>query len=241
MIRAWLNARSRAARLWMSVGVCLLVGVIVALALAWAEPVVTALRKTGGVTYSKPSESFMFRDEEGREFEAIVTRRALSVGWILDPKDWQIGPGARRLTYPPDGLKPWWVPWPMSGKMEGISISGFGFPFPALVYTMDRHYTADWSQNPPRLATSMDAHGVWMLRVGEAPYQVAYLPTRVFWAGSLGDCFLVAAVLWIPLFGVRRLRAWRWGRRGACWRCGYDRKGLGRGEKCPECGVAGVC
>ncbi len=41
----------------------------------------------------------------------------------------------------------------------------------------------------------------------------------------------------IVLWGPGAMRRWRRRRRGACTACGYDRRGIGAGALCPECGM----
>jgi hypothetical protein len=44
--------------------------------------------------------------------------------------------------------------------------------------------------------------------------------------------------LFLTMFYWRDFRRWRLRRAGCCERCGYDRRGLGAGAACPECGMA---
>src|SRR2546421_1041259 len=78
---AWLRSRPLWERRLGAVLVCLVLGVIASLGLAWGTPVVRAYRQGAGVTYSKPSESMMLRADDGREFEATVIRNPLGVEW----------------------------------------------------------------------------------------------------------------------------------------------------------------
>lgn len=59
------------------------------------------------------------------------------------------------------------------------------------------------------------------------------LPTRVLWAGAVGNSIIAAAVWWLLLFGLGATRrAWRT-RHGRCTACGYDLAGA---SVCAECG-----
>jgi hypothetical protein len=92
---------------------------------------------------------------------------------------------------------------------------------------------ASWtlSENPPvSLVSASEVHGSMLIRRG------LRLPVCPLWPGfalNVGCYGLIAWGVWrLPL--VMRRRGWR--RRGMCVRCGYDRSGILKGAKCPECG-----
>lgn len=63
------------------------------------------------------------------------------------------------------------------------------------------------------------------------------LPLRIVWPGFILSAMFWSAcwtvVLLLPLWIRRTLRK----RRGRCLACGYDRRGHGTAERCPECGA----
>lgn len=62
------------------------------------------------------------------------------------------------------------------------------------------------------------------------------VPLMVEWWRFAVNAAAWGGAFWIVSGGLRRWRsAWR-SERGRCVGCGYDRKGLGAGTPCPECG-----
>jgi len=64
------------------------------------------------------------------------------------------------------------------------------------------------------------------------------LPMHILWGGLLVDALLYGTLVWG--IGQALLAGWRklGVKPGQCRRCGYDRRGLGAGARCPECGEA---
>lgn len=61
------------------------------------------------------------------------------------------------------------------------------------------------------------------------------LPLWPIWAGFAADSVFYAAMLWLPLRGLRAVRRFMRLNRGMCLVCGYDLRG-DRSRACPECG-----
>ena len=62
------------------------------------------------------------------------------------------------------------------------------------------------------------------------------MPLMPMLPGLAANTALFASAWWLVLFGPGTLRRYRRRRRGACLRCGYDRRGLAPTTPCPECG-----
>ncbi len=62
------------------------------------------------------------------------------------------------------------------------------------------------------------------------------LPLVPYWPGFIKNSALFAALWCCGLFAVPALRRKLRTRRGLCAQCGYDRKGIPSGNRCPECG-----
>lgn len=62
-----------------------------------------------------------------------------------------------------------------------------------------------------------------------------WIPLRPIWPGLLANTLFYAALVFLPLAGLRLARSRRRRRRGLCVACGYE---LGHGiAVCPECGL----
>ena len=62
------------------------------------------------------------------------------------------------------------------------------------------------------------------------------VPLMVEWWKFVVNAAVWGGAMWVVSGGVRRWRRARRVERGRCGGCGYDRKGLGEGVVCPECG-----
>jgi len=56
------------------------------------------------------------------------------------------------------------------------------------------------------------------------------------WPGFAVNTLAYGAMAWGLLFAPGVVRRWRSRKRGACVKCGYDLKGVAAGSVCPECG-----
>jgi hypothetical protein len=110
---------------------------------------------------------------------------------------------------------------------------GFGWPRPALWYTVHGAYLGNY-------AIATEIQGGYLLTppstLDVRAYGFRAIPTRPYWPGIIGNTALFAGawavLLLMPGLLRRRLRR----RRGRCPACGYDLCGLA-GSGCPECGA----
>jgi len=76
-------------------------------------------------------------------------------------------------------------------------------------------------------------------RVAFGPKVPAWRKVLVWYSMPVGLAVNTAlyGAWWLAVvLGARAVLRWRRRRRGLCARCGYDLRGLGEGEVCPECG-----
>ena len=124
-----------------------------------------------------------------------------------------------------------WLDYPFIRSMEVVFAVGAGWPRCAMMYANEESTPAQ-----PRAAwTTTGAYEVPALRHGRTWYP-AVLPLRPIWDGLALDTVFWAAVWW-GIVMVPRVACRRWREsRGRCASCGYDRRGLTPGARCPECG-----
>ncbi len=131
-----------------------------------------------------------------------------------------------------------------------------GFPMHSL-------RSIDWFRQRSEDSTGMmrvERHGfagVWQAGL-EAPLQLTYvakrqpflapatggglrprvsLPVQPVWPAFALNTLVYGALAWGVLFAPGVVMRWRRRRRGACVGCGYDLKGIAPGGMCPECGA----
>jgi hypothetical protein len=67
-------------------------------------------------------------------------------------------------------------------------------------------------------------------------YGARLIPLRPIWPGLLANTVFYGVILWALWFTPGAVRRGLRRRRGACVRCGYDRRGIS-GGRCAECGA----
>jgi len=108
-----------------------------------------------------------------------------------------------------------------------------GWPFLAL-----RYWSIEkWTKSADRF---VEREGLWVLpawcEFGDAGNSTRRnLPFLPAWWGFAANAALYAAVLWLLIPGPFALRRYVRCRRGRCVKCNYDLRGTA-GERCPECG-----
>ncbi len=222
--------------------VCLLLGVVTTIAVAWAcaawvDPYTTiqpSPRRSGGAM-------------DGRYYTFWMVGENEAFGTVRIHSDWDGHPvnnrGERRGPFfgPPEPLIPGWAPFlvPSAGTPLGSGhtrvADARGWPFLAMWSGLSYD---DPIQLPTKTPTIM--HGLVVnpdAMSGPSPETtVRMLPLALIWGGFLADTAFYALV-WLVLltlivFGRRRLRS----QRGCCVTCGYDLRGTPHGQ-CPECGT----
>jgi len=234
--------------------VCLLLGVVTTVAVAWG------ISKWGTAAFGGVGENHLIAEE------------VVEVAAIDSEGPWQYFMYARLITPPSAaGLKPLELPnWsrfdevgeandrdrrslitsetlalfesPIGGAdLANVTFSEevVGWPLPALWrctvwggLNTSYAYVLTYGHLRPFQYSSLDP---WAY-----PPKWGVLPVRPVWSGMLIDSSIYAA-MWAILYGmvVHGKRAWRLvrGKRGLCPSCGYSLTGNTSG-KCPECGAA---
>lgn len=124
-------------------------------------------------------------------------------------------------------------PFPPRGNLPAsreFEERAFGWPWRAMSWTAERP-----SSPTPGMS-------VWIVLDGlpggsiTAATQPIILPTRILWAGFVGNSALVFVALLVMVGLSRFVRAAVRRRRGRCTACGYDLRGQPEAG-CPECGA----
>ena len=215
MLSAWLIAA------WLLIGVVANVGV------AWGVAVVDqrmnhqrALARSGDFPLTAPAN------------QSVVTRTNLT--WPIEvPADWPPRPDVQLIR------SEMWATERVASNasyssrdLAVVLVAKHGFPLRAL---------SDWTQMregpDPALAMHVKGGRVSLDWLPWKPDGVHRLPIRPLWPGFALNTLFYAALAWafwqLPL----AIRGRRRRSKGLCVRCGYDRKGIGGGSPCPECGT----
>ena len=221
--------------------VCLLLGVVTTIAVAWAcaawvDPYTTAQpspRRSGGTA-------------NGRYYTLWIVGEHSAVGTVRTRSTWDDQSGVPVKVRgpffgPPEPLIPKWAPFLVpsadipAGPQHVRVADARGWPFLAMWSAL----SYDGNLQPPtKIPTIM--HGLVLnpnALSGPSPgTTVRMLPLAIIWRGFLVDTALYSLV-WVVLLTLivavrRRLRS----RQGCCVICGYDLRGTPHGQ-CPECGT----
>lgn len=221
--------------------VCVSLGVVTTIAVAWAcaawvDPYATVQpspRRSGGAL-DGPHYLFWIVGEH----EAFGTLRIQS-GWAgrsrTDGGAWR-GP----FFGPPEPLIPKWAPFlvPSANTPAGLDhtrvADARGWPFVAMWSGLSYEEPIKRPRETPRIMHGLVLNPSAMS--GPSPNTtVRMLPLALIWSGFLADVAIYSLVwfglLMLIIVGRRALRS----REGCCVTCGYDLRGTPHG-KCPECG-----
>lgn len=221
--------------------VCVLLGVVTTIAVAWAcaawvDPYATiqpSPRESGGAA-------------NGRHYAFWIVGESEALGTMRTHSQWWGGPsnnrGEQRGLFfgPPEPLIPKWAPFLVpsadipAGPQHVRVADARGWPFLAMWSGLSYDEPI---QLPTKTPTIM--HGLVVnpsAMSGPSPgTTVRMLPLALIWSGFLADIAFYSLV-WFALLMliVARRRVFRL-RKGCCVICGYDLRGTPHG-KCPECG-----
>jgi hypothetical protein len=219
--------------------VCVTLGALTTLALAWGPEVWRVVSwKPGQPVGTVDLFTYESTAPDGRVYRASCRDQGFrGEEWTLDPKELTAALEPQLETGPwPKRTPPNWVPWPKpdrqkedgSSLFQHSSATACGWPARSLCYrslTTESNRTYDISQ-------SGEVLWVW------GGYSHA-LPGSVIWRGLLADTLLFGGAFWLLIRWPGGLRRWRRRRSGHCIACGYNRRGLSDAAQCPECGAAG--
>ena len=222
--------------------VCVSLGVLTAIAVAWAcaawvDPYTTVQpspRTSGGAT-------------NGRHYTIWVVGRHAAFGSARTDSNWSDPSDTRTgLRGPffglPEPLIPKWAPFLVphadtpAGPEHVRVTDARGWPFLAMWSGLSYDGDIQLLANVPTIMHGLVVNPSAMS--GPSPNTtVRMLPLALIWGGFLADV-AVYSLGWFALFalviaGRRALRS----QRGCCVHCGYDLRGTPYG-KCPECGLA---
>ena len=225
--------------------VCLLLGIVSTIAVAWAcaawvDPYTTiqpSPRRSGGAVDGLGYQHWMVG-----VMDAFGARRIRS--------QWDIGhPNAADLSRvgivffgPPEPLVPKWAPFlvpPPNGPYFSTHTrvaDARGWPFLAMWSSLSYDGDLQPPTNIPTITRGLVLNPNAMS--GPSPETtVRMLPLALIWSGFLAD-IAIYSVVWFAIFAlaITGRRAFR-SRQGCCVICGYDLRGTPHGQ-CPECGTA---
>jgi len=223
--------------------VCVLLGVVTTIAVAWAcgawvDPYATiqpSPRQSGGAA-------------NGRHYAFWIVGESEAFGTMRTYSQWWDGPSNNRgelgepFFGPPEPLIPTWAPFLVpsadipAGPRHVRVADARGWPFLAMWSGL----SYDGKIQPPTKIPTI-THGLVLnpnAMSGPSPATtVRMLPLALIWGGFFADIAFYSLVwlvlLMLTIVGRRALRS----RHGCCAICGYDLRATPHG-KCPECGSA---
>lgn len=210
--------RHPARRIAIKLAVCLLLGAVVTVAVAWRF----------AVRGSPYASTFV-----GRTTTGVTWPVPVPPGW---PQPWQ------QSRYRYDwGYFDHWVASSEERPAESmrrftVEESTLGWPFPALTRFEARAGNFDSTTKTFDSNLEVPALGpwyegvLWTLTQTRVPRSLPIMPR---WLPFLSDTLVFAAPVALLWLGVPAARRWRRRRRGLCPTCGYEVRGL---ATCPECG-----
>lgn len=235
--------QSTAVRTLRRVILCLGLGAITTIAVAWViaavRPIPMYPRGTLGV-FEFWNRPWNVSERRGIGFHDV---------WWMDLNADAPGPtaelvrsGREQLDHrppgsPPAGIRnsaPWFGTFHNAEPATLIgSDTAFGFPVPCLWYSV-RGLSSPGSNT----ITSDQVEGGFMVRGAPSSRirDFAAIPYRALWLPLVIDTFAFAAVWLVLLSWPKRVRRILRRRRNRCPNCNYSLLGLAPGSKCPECG-----
>ncbi len=209
-----------ALRRWIiPVIVCLAVGVVVNVAVAWGCVLVSRPR-LGAAHHEQPVTVWNFKapswwpppDFASKEHKAGVSHQWLYVK-TTDSSSREFETHGISAGLPFRSLRSVWAyAWELDGS-DAV----------AVVEPQSEYATSPFLDGMP--LPSVLQHG---------DLKNTLLPVAPIWLGFLANTLLYAALAWCMLFAPGEARRWRRRKRGACQKCGYDLKRIA--GVCPECG-----
>jgi hypothetical protein len=241
---------------------CLALGLVTTIAVAWIAPLIGHVNRgkyatSSSVILDGPHERqylvnrwraagslFVRSHAFSAPVEALDGRQSDVFGWVDTPPERLVPRPLRRAALP-------WLfgdsPWPDatgSGAPPDGSRQVEASGWPLLAFWMEFAATNRRAVTP-NTPTEDVRGGLVVAAAGTQarPHKVgrgfpAAMPCRPIWSGLLLNTTLYASLWWLVAFAPGHARRALRRRRGLCPRCAYDLKGLAPGSPCPECGPA---
>lgn len=221
-------------RLTVSLLVCLLIGTLASIGIAWTMSLAARPRQWEGSTTAVSSRGSFgrFDVQQYAGVKLVSTELArFSQGSLqnFSPADLQRSLELTRASiiageWPSDAWVPAWLGWPSpaAGSVSAWATAASGWPFRCMV----SHRIGPEAQNDVRGALRLDRSIKWPVRC---------LPLLPYWPGLALNALAYGLSLWCVRWAIPGLRRWRRLRRGGCPACGYDLHGSAA-PGCPECG-----
>jgi hypothetical protein len=204
----------------------LALGALTSIAVAWGIEIRRAWAHTPGKVINVPATSFAVPEAGGRRLVALRSRSFGQETWIIDRNAF----GKDQPGGLPSRETPAWVGRPGPADGQGVSASGYGFPWICLKSESTRE---TMRTGPSSFTTHMSPRGEWRFGLGSG-HNPAQLPMLPIWPGLAADACVFALLIASPLL-LARLRRHLRALRGRCPACGYDLRGAVDGV-CPEWG-----
>ncbi len=204
--------------------VCLLLGAITTLIVAWSLRAYHQLRNL------PPSPRRCSLEEDGQRWEATTFRYAgrFSITYQKLPppgSQWQM----LRTQGEPDPVpftdEPAWAAAARHANPSLVSIGGYGLPW-SCVMSLSMFSASGAVENVGIMTTPQLLGTLGGIR----------LPVRPIWTGLAADTAVFGSGWWMLLAGSEAIRRGVRRRRGQCIACGYNLAGNTSGA-CPECGA----
>ncbi len=227
----------------LTIAVCLLLGAVVNVAVAWGCAVWIDVGYVASSRVSQQSES------DALEWQYSIYRRRggtkIRLQLLMLDKGQRDDAGPAPATLPA-GVPRWHRGWPRETQ-----VSWYGSEFPRTHEARGWPLLSMWSEyfthgnqtieelrsNPGSLTyTTLPYRGIALKTGTRQTFPIErVLPLGMIWPGFAVNTLLYAGVLWLLVPGPFALRRFVRHRRGLCLACGYD---LTHGEHaaCPECG-----
>lgn len=239
---------SKGNRRWLGRGlVAALLGVVTTFAVAWGGAYFEVAYRGTEVTQTLVFDTFTthYFMTRGNTITRVGVTWGGNAQFASSNPSWIDVRTKRDLAHAPAWSKAWldkrparpagtWGNWEHEATLNEFAA---GWPMRALVCESDEGTPEPVTKlaiaPPTRGGFSLPYH---VIRDGATIFLPRALPYRPLWLGFAVNTVLYSA-LWMPALcaGVIR-RAWRL-RHGRCLACGYDRRGLAAGARCPECGL----
>lgn len=211
-------------RIVIQVSICLLLGAIVNIAVAWGFAWFTPQFGSNEFTIYHDDDNFdgtmrevweqYFPSDLNKEaFQPLTRWKFNNAGLRYDLVD------CRDMKAPPVFLQVVQAGYPMNCLSYHYWIQNFGRT-PS--NDVEARFALLWKQPPPRQFPT--------------DQRTIALPLRPLWPAFAINTIFYSVIIWMLFFAPFVLRRWRRIRLGLCTKCGYDLRGV-KHEKCPECGV----